>query len=490
MEDINIGLSRRRMLAGLGAVGVASAGAGLGTTAYFSDSERFTNNTLTAGELDLFVHVDYEEDQGDFARFSTPAGTYITGGVVGKDVDGDGAVVPGEPLSVEVADLKPGDSGEGRFCFSVVNNPAYLWLCGALTANDQNGFTEPELGALDPDGTENPDPDGSGQLADAMELTVSYCDPDGAAGEPIVTGSLREVLLALRAGVPLYGDGDPDAPIANRPAFEGVEEPFVGDEPNVAETCICLEWEVPTTVGNEIQTDSVAFDIEFYAEQSRHNDGTTNPCVEFDTVLTTDFGPGIDRNGDGEADSDGNWITARVSAGPTTVIEVALDGDMYGGGTSGLGEWPSNATSYVVEANVDVDTDGLSENPDDDFRLGFGGSDAGARVGGVANSTSGASGPGGYIRRNVGTGGTNDRFDTAVEDVPGVVAIESADQLTYTFVIDWSAPLPALSAAPGEIVVNEVFAGDGGEGVGTPNSSNDGREDIDTVTGPSGALSI
>ncbi len=490
MEDTNIGLSRRRMLAGLGAVGVASAGAGLGTTAYFSDSERFTNNTLSAGELDLLVHVDYEEDQGDFARFSTPAGTYITGGVVGEDVDGDGAVVPGEPLSVEVADLKPGDSGEGRFCFSVVDNPAYLWLCGALTANDQNGFTEPELGALDPDGTENPDPDGSGQLADSMELTVSYCDPDGAAGEPIVTGSLREVLLALRAGVPLYGDGNPDAPVANRPAFEGVAAPFDGDDPVVAETCVCVEWTVPDHIGNEIQTDSVAFDIEFYAEQSRHNDGTTNPCVEFDTVLTTDAGPGVDRDADGAGDAEGSWLTARVSSGPTTVIHVELDGDVYGGGNSGLGEWPSNATSYVVEANVDVDTDGLSENPDDDFRLGFGGASAGARVGGVANSTGGASGPGGYIRRNIGTSGTNDRFDTAAEDVPGFLAAESPDQLAYTFVVDWTSALPALSTPPTQFVVNEVFAGDGGEGVGTPNSSNDGREDIDTVTDASGVLSI
>ena len=39
MNDDTIGLSRRKMLVGLGAVGVASAGAGLGTTAYFNDTE-------------------------------------------------------------------------------------------------------------------------------------------------------------------------------------------------------------------------------------------------------------------------------------------------------------------------------------------------------------------------------------------------------------------------------------------------------------------
>ena len=45
----SIGLSRRTVLAGLGAVGVASAGAGLGTTAYFNDTESFEGNQLTAG---------------------------------------------------------------------------------------------------------------------------------------------------------------------------------------------------------------------------------------------------------------------------------------------------------------------------------------------------------------------------------------------------------------------------------------------------------
>ena len=476
----DIGLSRRKMLVGLGAVGVASAGAGLGTTAYFSDEESFENNTLTAGELDLFVHVDYSEDQGSYAQYSTPTGTFIDGNVVGGEEDG-------EPLSIVVDDLKPGDSGEGEFCFSIVDNPAYMWMCGELTANDENGQTEPEAAV---DATGGDPGEGAGELADAMEVTVSYCT-DGEVGEEIVSGSLRDVMLALRTGVPLYGDGSPDAPIADRPAFEGVEMPFVEENvPNAAEQCVCFEWEVPTDVGNEIQTDSVAFDFEFYAEQSRHSDGTNNPCVEFDTVLTTDFGPGVDRDGDGQGDAEGNWLTAKVSSGPTTVIQVELDGDVYGGGNSGLGEWPSNATSYVLEANLDIDTDGLGESPNDDFRFGFGGANAGARVGGVTNSTSGASGAGGYIRRNIGTGGTNNRFDTAAEDVPGFVATESADQLTYTFVVDWTSQLPSLSGTPTQFVVNEVYAGDGGEGVGTPNSSNDGRASIDTVTDASGTLTI
>jgi predicted ribosomally synthesized peptide with SipW-like signal peptide len=475
-----IGLSRRKMLVGLGAVGVASAGAGLGTTAYFNDTETFENNELTAGELDLFIHVDYSEDQGSFAQYATPEGTFINGNVVGGG--------EGEPLSIDVEDLKPGDSGEGEFCFSIVDNPAYMWMCGELTANDENGQTEPEA---DDDSTGGDPGPGMGEIADAMEVSVSYCTPDGEVGNEIVSGSLRDVMLALRAGVPLYGDGDPSAPVANRPAFEGVEAPFdESDEPVVAEQCVCFEWVVPTSVGNEIQTDSVTFDFEFYAEQARHNDGTNNPCVEFDTVLTTDADTGVDRDGDGQGDAEGNWITARVSSGPTTVVQVELDGDMYGGGSSGLGEWPSNPNSYVVEANFDVDTDGLGESPNDDFRFGFGSASSGARSAGIANSTSGASGDGGYIRRNTGTGGTNNRTDTAAEDAPGFLAVESADRLTYTFVIDWTSGLPALSSVPTQFVVNEVFASDGGEGVASSNSSNDGRAAIDNVTDASGTITV
>jgi predicted ribosomally synthesized peptide with SipW-like signal peptide len=275
-DDNSFTVSRRKVLGGVGAIGLASAGAGLGTTAYFNDTESFSGNTLEAGSLDLFVHVDYSEDQGSYAQYSTPPGTFIDGNVVGG---GDG-----EPLRIEVSDLKPGDSGEGEFCFSIVDNPAYLWMCGGLTQNAQNGTTEPEAETLDELYGSTP---ANGQLADAMMVTLSYCTTEEADGETttvigdeIVSGSLAEVMAMLAAGVPLSGDGDGDAPLADRPVFEGVEQPFIDEEVNAAETCVCFEWEVPTDVGNEIQTDSVMFDLEFYAEQARHGDGTNNPCID------------------------------------------------------------------------------------------------------------------------------------------------------------------------------------------------------------------
>jgi predicted ribosomally synthesized peptide with SipW-like signal peptide len=65
MNDRQFDISRRKVLAGLGTIGIASAGAGLGTTAYFSDQETFQNNQLTAGRLDLTV--DWEEHYSDWS---------------------------------------------------------------------------------------------------------------------------------------------------------------------------------------------------------------------------------------------------------------------------------------------------------------------------------------------------------------------------------------------------------------------------------------
>jgi len=75
-EKATFTLTRRRVLAGLGTVGIASAGAGLGTSAFFSDVETYENNSLVAGSLD--VKVDWEEhysdwspDEAQFARMSS-----------------------------------------------------------------------------------------------------------------------------------------------------------------------------------------------------------------------------------------------------------------------------------------------------------------------------------------------------------------------------------------------------------------------------------
>jgi Ca-activated chloride channel family protein len=232
-QDTNdtIGLSRRKMLAGLGAIGVASAGAGLGTTAYFNDTESFTNNTLTAGELDL--KLDYKstylggpgrlddvvdmgypdaEDLGDgrylLDQAPSPADMQAWEDLVtGEEFDfcspdADEFLVNGDGIPVfTLDDVKPGDSGEVTISIHICDNPAFLYLSGELTENAENGQSEPEMEQ------EGMDTDGIGELADAIEVCVWYDEDCDNVYEPTGTGQQNELEVALVSDVSGSMDG-------------------------------------------------------------------------------------------------------------------------------------------------------------------------------------------------------------------------------------------------------------------------------------------
>jgi predicted ribosomally synthesized peptide with SipW-like signal peptide len=262
-----LGLSRRRVLGGLGAIGVASAGAGLGTSAYFSDTESFTGNMMTAGELDLAVDYVVHEDQGSAGEYTINSFTdQVNGDPAGEDLtlNGDGTA-----MSQQLDDVKPGDSGYSYFCFTIDDNPAYMWACGELTASNEHGYTEPE-----PE-----DNNGEGELEEAIEVEVTYCTLNDqgehqSGGDTIFTGTLDELLVELQSGLMLDGTGDGSATPGNQTPFEGT-----GGSPD-DNSCVCIDWVLPTSVENEIQGDSLEFDLSFHAVQSRHNDGSENPCVD------------------------------------------------------------------------------------------------------------------------------------------------------------------------------------------------------------------
>jgi hypothetical protein len=67
--------------------------------------------------------------------------------------------------------------------------------------------------------------------------------------------------------IPDDGDGNGGGGQQN-----GVPECF----PNSTTVYIGFEWWLPVDHANEIQTDSVSFDLGFYTEQCRHNDGVAN----------------------------------------------------------------------------------------------------------------------------------------------------------------------------------------------------------------------
>ena len=325
-------LSRRKMLAGLGAVGFASAGAGLGTSAYFSDEEEFVDNTLTAGTLDL--RVQYEA-------------SYDSGGAVQNMADAAMGTQDGEAAGMfyELGDVKPGDSGHIEFCFEIVDNPAYMWACGDISQSE-NGMNEPES-AVD----ETPD---FGELGDSIDARLVYCDEvDGefVEGEEIVSGSLVDVFAAIANGAALDGDGV--AGLA--PGDQSPHDEVVEAEPDyITGACVCLYWEVPFEVGNEIQSDSLTMALEFHALQARHNDGTTNPCPD-ETVVTQ-----YDNDWKGSTlanPTDGDVYTSVSFGDDTVALSFTFDDD--GDGVDFLDTADYSSTNLPVA--IDADADGTHD---------------------------------------------------------------------------------------------------------------------------------
>jgi hypothetical protein len=97
-NDFNI--SRRKVLAGLGTIGIASAGAGLGTTAYFRDEESVAAE-LEAGRLD--VKLDYRATYN--AWLGESATDAIVDGNVLADPDVEQSFIVGQAPDIRNEDL-------------------------------------------------------------------------------------------------------------------------------------------------------------------------------------------------------------------------------------------------------------------------------------------------------------------------------------------------------------------------------------------------
>jgi predicted ribosomally synthesized peptide with SipW-like signal peptide len=376
MADETLQLSRRQVLAAAGSVGVAAAGAGLGTSAFFSDTERFRNNRLVAGELD--VRAGFVEH---YSNWSPDEAASLDGNVTmpsGGAVDGDavglptGTAVDGSPLialanasdagqflnntvgespdpgddapdrapegfdpataeaidapctsdllvsdieqpTIQLSDLKPGDFGLVRFSLVLCDNPGFVWAIGRLVDAAENGTTEPE--ADDPD-------EGPGvELLDAVRTAFWIDDGNGFQnGDETVafSGTLRQTLAAL----------DPNGAFGNAErGGEGLLLP--GDIPaaagggqgancfSAAETHgVVFAWWLPVDHANEIQSDSATFDLGFYAEQCRHNAVTDAGQFPESKLFPTDG----DRNDEyGRA----------VAVGDDTAMVGAPNGSVY-----------------------------------------------------------------------------------------------------------------------------------------------------------------
>jgi predicted ribosomally synthesized peptide with SipW-like signal peptide len=298
-DDNNIyNLSRRKALMGLGTIGVAGAAAGMGTSALFSDEESFTNNSITAGTLNMVVDAEIVATvDNDYWDTLSLEGTSQTA---------DGSAVD---MAIDIDDAKPGDWL--IICFEITNeeNPGYVQISTSNLVDDENTVTEPEADSDEENNSETDTPiDGEGELAEAMLATTwnefddtttgddrsdlsglqyptnqdgddkpSHSWDSGRAEDGNVSGesnidytNLRQAHDNFSSGVVVRDSSSNNQPVGTNAT--DVDGPAADYDPAV----FYLLLEIPKSVGNEIQSDSVGLDLTFESEQVRNNNNPFN----------------------------------------------------------------------------------------------------------------------------------------------------------------------------------------------------------------------
>ncbi len=267
--------TRRQLLAGMGAVGLASAGAGLGTTAYFSDSESFEDNTLEAGTLDLKLdykstymggsgRLDHVQAMGYPDAEYLGDGRYLLGQaptpeeeiewenlVQSSEFDfcspeADEYLVNGDEIPVfTLDDIKPGDTGEVTISLHICDNPAWVTMQGEILENLENGMNEPEMEAPDLNGGD------VGELADAIEVCVWYDEDCDNVYEPTGTGQQQELEVAL------VSDTSGSMGGSNLSALKSAATSFVGNLSSPDEAA-AISFSTSSSLDQELTTDYTA----------------------------------------------------------------------------------------------------------------------------------------------------------------------------------------------------------------------------------------
>jgi len=413
MTDERFDISRRKALAALGTIGVASAGAGLGTSAYFSDQETFENNQLTAGTLDMKVaateyYSDWSSDEAQYAGMASddastdirlPAGSSQSDAQdIAIDIDGDNyenffsTLETGETINggisaatddglcddtpeadadgraiINIGDVKPGDFGGAQFAFELCDNPGYVWLNGRLVSKSENGVNEPEADDPDEDqveGSGNPglktgeSGDKTVELLDEIQVTYSVGpindNPSGfgdtsSGFQPNEQYSLREFLNSI--------DDGPGSELSegtmNAEQYGGTGEQgcFAGETVHQ----VSVVWWLPIDHGNQVQSDSVTFDLGFYTEQCRHNDGSGMNDEDVDDGSGS--GPAFDVYSGDAGDELVAEFTVQSEDDGESLTGITLD---HTGGTDISNTGSGDVDVELNGTNIDSDVDDVS----------------------------------------------------------------------------------------------------------------------------------
>lgn len=272
MTDDKLQLSRRKLLGATTAVGAAGIGAGLGTSALFTDEESFEDNLVAAGRMNMQVAAHVVDQNEPLPQVQ------IDGNSTPQDT------ADGNTVTITASDVKPGDWFIIQWDISVCANPAHVQITSVDSAynNDEGANPEPESDTAAP-----------GDLGDAMLTSIwhdyvavqsSDTRPDLGRLDP--TTDLNDTWLSA------YETPDTDGQTASGAEYTTMDEahnqeysggvilrdPSTGDPLEVG--CMGLDnevsywqlFELPQDVGNDVQGDVVEFTLRFNAEQARNND--------------------------------------------------------------------------------------------------------------------------------------------------------------------------------------------------------------------------
>jgi predicted ribosomally synthesized peptide with SipW-like signal peptide len=308
MSQDGIELSRRKVLAGLGTVGVASSAAGYGTFAAFNDVES-QNTTLTAGELDLRVAYTASYNGDPVANDNNDT----------DEIELDPTQEDGQ-IKLSISDVKPGDVGSLNFEIETTENSNPAWILSQINiANSKdNRVTEPEaqvdddVDLNDVGGTS----DTPGELEYALRLIGFYdsndlsqffddssgggYDFDGATpnvptafydnaqeGEGYVARRLIDLATQdLQQGTnstidvtdedsdytgAVIVDGNPDDTSDNTQNGTALDPLGPGGDAGNPENSINFgyDWHLPYQTGNVVQGDTIEIEFRFIAIQDR-----------------------------------------------------------------------------------------------------------------------------------------------------------------------------------------------------------------------------
>jgi Ca-activated chloride channel family protein len=224
-----------------------------------SPDEAAAISFASSASLDQELTTNYQAVKDAINAYTAGGGTSIAAGITAGEnelLNGTNATMGASKVMIVLSDGQSNASAAISAANAAKANGIRIFTialgAGAATSLLEDIATSPDDAFVAPD------------AADLDTVYAEIAQVVLAGEQKIFEGSMADFFGNFLAdGHALDGDRQEDG-----------RQPY----PGATTQCIGFEWTLPAEVENEIQTDSVAFDIGLYAEQSRHND---NPQVTF-----------------------------------------------------------------------------------------------------------------------------------------------------------------------------------------------------------------